>query len=272
MTSIQYPLAVGPFQTRVIEAGSGPVVVFLHGLGARADRWRATVERIASQGRRAIAFDLPGHGLASRNADNPATVPEIAQFVLQTLDTLGVTRAVLVGTSLGAHIAAFAATLAPERVPGLCLVGALGIVPIEQIVAETIARNVCAQDRALFAGKLRFVLHDPDSVTEAMIEEEWRCNTLPGTVEGFTQIGDYLVNGIAADYVAERIRAQFSPADLLVIWGAEDKAVPLSVGRACEAALGNPEFVVIENSNHVPYGEQPGAFDAALLPFLARLE
>ena len=45
MSVINYPLAVGGGVTRVIEAGEGPPVLFVHGLGARADRWRTTVER-----------------------------------------------------------------------------------------------------------------------------------------------------------------------------------------------------------------------------------
>ena len=48
------------------------------------------------------------------------------------------------------------------------------------------------------------------------------------------------------------------------------RAVPLSVGHACQEALGGPELAIIPDSNHCPYLEQPAAFDAALLPFLQR--
>ena len=55
MKHIAYPLAVGNGHTRVIEAGKGPAILFLHGLGARADRWTGTVERFGRLGFRAIA-------------------------------------------------------------------------------------------------------------------------------------------------------------------------------------------------------------------------
>jgi len=270
MQSIQYPLQVGTGVTRVIEAGRGPAVLFAHGLGARADRWHGTVERIAACGYRAITWDLHGHGFASKEADGPGDVPGLAVQALAVMDALGIERAVMAGTSLGAHIVAYAACQAPARVTALVLVGALGIVPIDQGVAETISRNVRATRREQFYGKLSFVLHDPAAVTEDFIEEEWRMNTSPGTIDVFGRLGDYLVSGIARDYVAADLSAVYTPDRVLLIWGEEDKAVPLSVGQACRDALGGPELVVIPGANHCPYFEQPDAFDAALVPFLAR--
>nr|WP_321985176.1 alpha/beta fold hydrolase [uncultured Lichenicoccus sp.] len=272
MQTINYPLQVGAGTTRIIEAGTGPVVLLVHGLGARCDRWRSTVERLAACGYRAITYDLPGHGFASKEADGPATVPALASHLLALMDRLGITQAVLVGTSLGAHIVSHAALQAPDRVRGLGLVGALGIVPIDQNVAETIARNVRADQREQFAGKLGFVLLDPALVTDAFIEEEWRVNTAPGAIEAFTRLGAYLTDGIANDYVASELSPVVPVDRMLLIWGAQDKAVPLSVAHACRDALHGPELAIIEGSNHCPYLEQPEAFDAALVPFLSHCQ
>ena len=206
MTVINYPLAAGTGTTRIIEAGSGPAVIFAHGLGARCDRFRTTVERVAAQGYRAITYDLPGHGFASKETDGPGDVPALAEHTLAVMDALKIDSAVLVGTSLGAHIVAYAACLAPMRVPALVLIGALGIVPIDQAVAETISRNVRATQREQFVGKLNFVFHDPAMVTEALIEEEFRMNTAPGTLAVFGRMGDYLTTRIANDYVASQLR------------------------------------------------------------------
>jgi 2-hydroxy-6-oxonona-2,4-dienedioate hydrolase len=270
VTAISYPLAVASGTTRIIEAGEGPAILFVHGFGARADRFRSTVERFGAKGYRAIAFDLPGHGFASKEADGPCTVPEISSHLLSLMDAMAIESAPLVGTSLGGHIVAHAATRAPRRVPGLVLIGALGIVPIAKGVAETIRRNVQVREREQFANKLRFVIHDPAMVTQQLIEEEWRTNTAPGAVESFVRIGNYLVDGIAGDYVAEKIRSLYGPDRLLLVWGADDRAVPPAVGEACREVLGAP-LILINDANHVPYWEQPGAFDAAVLPFLASL-
>lgn len=267
MQSIAYPLAIGPVVTRVIEAGSGPAVLFVHGLGARADRFRGTVERIAGAGFRAVAFDLPGHGFSNKPAEGPFDVPGIVTFLSALMDRLEIGKAVLVGTSLGAHICAYAACRDPARVPALALIGALGIVPLAQETAEAIRRNVRAAAIDQIAGKLRFVFADPSLITPALIQEEWRINNAPGALDYFTRIGDYLVDGIARDYVAEKLKSLYTPDQLMLVWGAEDKAVPLSVGEACRDALG-AELHLIPNAGHAPYLEQPAAFDPLLLPFL----
>jgi pimeloyl-ACP methyl ester carboxylesterase len=266
---IQYPLAAGGSTTRIIEAGSGPAVMFVHGLGARADRWRGTVERVGKAGYRALAWDLHGHGFASKAADGPADVPALAAQLWDILDRLDIGPVILVGTSLGAHIAAYAACEQPRRVGGIAMVGALGVVPIPQATAEAIRRNVQAASREQILAKLRFVIVDPAQVPDALVEEEWRINNAPGALASFARLGDYLADGIARDYVAERLAALFSPDRLLLIWGTEDAAVPLAVGEECRVALRNPELCLIEGAGHAPYYERPEKFDPPLLRFIA---
>jgi pimeloyl-ACP methyl ester carboxylesterase len=269
---IQYPLPLNGHTTRIIEAGSGPAVMFVHGLGARADRWRGTVERFAAQGYRAIAWDLNGHGFASKETDGPADVPALAASLWAILDRLNIGPVTLVGTSLGAHIAAYAACQQPGRVGGIAMVGALGVVPIPQATAEAIRRNVQAASRDQILAKLRFVIIDPAQVPDSLVEEEWRINNAPGALAAFGRLGDYLADGIARDYVAERLVGLFPPDRLLLIWGAQDAAVPLAVGEECRIALGNPKLCLIENAGHAPYYEQPDKFDPPLLRFLAHCQ
>src|SRR5206468_11312357 len=82
------------------EAGEGPAVVLLHAGVADRRMWAAHLEPLAAAGYRAIAPDLPGFG----DAPMPAAYTEWLD-VLETLDTLGVERAVLVGNSFGGAMA-----------------------------------------------------------------------------------------------------------------------------------------------------------------------
>ena len=67
---ITYPFALGDQYTRVLEQGTGPkTIVLVHGLGARADRWRRNIGPLADAGYRRVAFDLAGHGFASKDSD-----------------------------------------------------------------------------------------------------------------------------------------------------------------------------------------------------------
>jgi pimeloyl-ACP methyl ester carboxylesterase len=270
MSAIQFPFSVGGRLTRVLMAGNGSkVVVFIHGLGARADRWRGTVERAATAGYRCIAFDMPGHGFAAKDNGAPATVPDLAQFLSGLLVGLAIPEVTVVGTSLGGHVAAYFASTEPERVRGLMLVGALGLVPIGREAGLIIRQTVIAPDRARTEAKLRFVLAEQSLITSDLIEEEFRINSSPGSTDCLQRLGDYIATKVDDDCVGPRIAAQFSPEKLLLVWGAEDKAVPVSVGKAAQAVLRNPRLILIPGAGHAPYMEKPDLFDPELLSFLA---
>ncbi len=267
---LQYPLGVGSVVTRILECGNGDDhIVFIHGLGARADRWRLTLPTFAAAGYHGYAFDLPGHGLATKGVGIPLGVPSFAEFSTAALDELGIKRAFLVGTSLGAHVAATVACAAPDRVRGLILVGAVGIVPLGAEAADAIRRNVQQTTRDAIAGKLAFVLANPRTLSPTMIEEEWRVNNSPGARESFEKLGDYIAEDVDHDSVGERLSARIADLPMLLVWGAKDKAVSLEIGERARDLLLGTELVVIDDAGHVPYFEQPDAFNKAVL---ARLE
>jgi pimeloyl-ACP methyl ester carboxylesterase len=98
------------------------VLVYVHGLLLDSDINRGIAEAVAAQGYRVILLDLLGHG----RSDKPTHAAEYridayANQVFALLDHLGVSEAVLGGTSLGANVSLFAASSRPERVRGLVL-------------------------------------------------------------------------------------------------------------------------------------------------------
>lgn len=119
-------LAGGPLDGLVIHyvnAGRGPAVVLVHGLGGFAESWRSTIDALASRAS-VYALDLPGFG---RSAKPPATY-DLAYFAAALgsfLDVLGIGQAALVGHSLGGAIAATYALVHPARVERVALVGAV---------------------------------------------------------------------------------------------------------------------------------------------------
>ena len=145
---ITYPLALGDQYTRVLEQGTGPnTIVLIHGLGARADRWRRNIGPLADAGWRCVALDLPGHGFASKDGDFDFSVLNCARFVTDLMTELDIGQAVLVGTSMGGYVAAHIACAAPDRVAALALVGTIGIVPMGLEARQTLG--------ARFAGVTR---------------------------------------------------------------------------------------------------------------------
>ncbi|RYY66354.1 MAG: alpha/beta fold hydrolase, partial [Comamonadaceae bacterium] len=169
---ISYPLALGPILTRVLEAGSGDRhVVLVHGTGGRADRWVRNLDALAAAGYHAYAFDLPGHGFASKGAGVACSVPAYREVLGQFLDAIGARKAALVGTSLGGHVVASYACQNPQRVDALVLVGSMGLVPIGDEARGRIQAGANNQTREGVAGKLQRVIFDASLVTPDMLEE-----------------------------------------------------------------------------------------------------
>jgi pimeloyl-ACP methyl ester carboxylesterase len=269
---IAYPFAAGRILTRVLEAGGGDdAIVFLHGLGARADRWRATLPSFAAQGYRTFAIDLPGHGFAAKDAGIPLDVPGFAGFLRDFLDAMGIPRPILVGTSLGGHVAGHFAAENPTRPRALVLVGAVGLVPLGREAGDKIRRNVRETSRDAIEKKLEFVLADPSLIGPSLIEEEHRINTSPGAAEVFRRLGDYIAEEIDCDNVADRLKPLAGTLPMLLVWGELDRAVPLTVGQQARQLLGLDDLVVIPRAGHAPYMEQPALFERQVLRFLARL-
>ena len=98
---ITYPFALGDQYTRVLEQGTGPKTIGLvHGLGARADRWRRNIGPLADAGYRCVAFDLPGHGFASKDGDFDFSVISCARRVSDLMTELNIERAEVFNTLL----------------------------------------------------------------------------------------------------------------------------------------------------------------------------
>jgi pimeloyl-ACP methyl ester carboxylesterase len=107
----------------VWDDGSGPPVVLLHGLTATHRYVVMGSTALQRSGHRVVAYDARGHGRSS-----PAPTPsaygyeELARDLLAVLDSLGISRAVLAGASMGAHTLLALALGAPERVAGAVVI------------------------------------------------------------------------------------------------------------------------------------------------------
>ncbi len=270
---IGYPLQAGGVQTRVLESGAGEeTIVFMHGVGARADRWRSNLGPFADAGYRCLAIDLPGHGFADKGANVPARVPDFSNFLADFLDTMSVHRAVLIGTSLGGHIAAHYACERPDRVRALVLVGSLGLLALADGVGDLISRSIQETDRESVERKVRLVFADPGVLSPETIDEEFRINNSRGAADSFARLGNYFSSGINDDVVGGRLAALSEPIPTLLVWGAEDRVVIPDVGRAARELLHGCELIEISGTGHAPYLERPEAFNAPVLQFLRTVE
>jgi pimeloyl-ACP methyl ester carboxylesterase len=265
---IQYPIGVNGVTTRVLDSGGpGDLLVMLHGVGARADRFRFNVAGLGEAGYRAVAVDLPGHGLADKGTQ-PYSVGYYASFLIGLLDSLGADKAGIIGTSLGGHIAARAAVTAQDRISSLVMIGTMGVMPLGHESTMAIAKSILNRSQEGIANKLRFVLHRHELITDSWVEEEFRINNSPGADEAFQALSKYFAEKVDDDVVGEHLLDVAEQVPMLLVWGADDEMIKADVGYAAQRTLKNTPLVLLSGTGHVPYLERPDDFNALIVDFL----
>ena len=114
-------IEAGGHDLAYLEAGEGPPLICLHGLGGTKASFMTTVSALAPSGHRVIAIDLPGFGDSSKPHSAPFNAPWFAEVAVELLDALGLERASFAGNSMGGRIALELGMCHPERVDQLVL-------------------------------------------------------------------------------------------------------------------------------------------------------
>jgi len=260
-------LLVDGTRTRYLDAGHGPPVVFLHGLGASMYAWRKNLAAVAAAGFRVIAFDNRGFGLSDKPPapyDNAA----YAQLAVALMDSLEIPAAVLVGHSMGGAIAAEVAIEYPQRVRGLVLVGSAGLGTREPLLFR-VARwpvlgsaVVALRGRGLTARLLKSTYFDPSKVTEADVDQYYAPVALPGYGRALrAALRQFDFDGLEG-------RLDRIVAPTVVLWGEEDRWVPLGVGRALASGITRSAFVSVPRAGHSVQEESPEDVNHLVIRFL----
>jgi 2-hydroxy-6-oxonona-2,4-dienedioate hydrolase len=276
---ITYPIRTNGHRSRIIEAGAGPREIWLvHGIGGRADRWRSCMELLAESGYRVRALDLPGHGFASRAAGSDYTVAEFSAFVLDTLITnVEGSPTALIGTSFGGQ-AALRAALDLHALPdapqldALVLCAPTGVWPLGPALRNGLAARLPQADRDALRARLRFTTQLAGADLEAMIEEEFRTATFPGTPEAFAQIATMVSEELDADPLVEPLSELAETLPVLLVWGEHDRSVPPEIGERISRRVPKVSSILLPGAGHMPYIQQPEIFCGQVLRFLRDLD
>ena len=240
-----------------------PSIAFIHGAGFESSVWALHSRWFAFHGWSALAVDLPGHG---RSAGPPlCSIGEMADWVLDLVTKLGAAPCVLVGHSMGALIAAEAASRAPREVRGLGLVGAAARMPVHRDLLEAAQANQRSAlymlnlwghgDRAAFGG------HQAPGLWMLGLGMRVLEHSPPGT----------LYADLAACNAYEGAEAARIHCPTVVICGERDKMTPLSGGRQLAASIAASRLVVIAQAGHMLLAECPDATREALVQTFGEL-
>lgn len=246
-------VTVGDQDVRVLDAGTGPAVVVLHGWGGRIESMVPVVTGLASAFR-IVALDLPGFGESPMPRETWGT-EHYADLVAGTLDLLGVERGAFVGHSYGAKTSVYLAARRPELVDKLVLAGASGLrsAPSPRVRAKRIISRA-----ARFAGRL-----GPPG------------RALRTALYGRIASRDYVEAGAMRPILVRVVGEDFSAllprirCPVLLIWGTRDDAVPVSHARRIESLIPDAGLVLFQGAGHFAYLEEPDRFVRVVSHFLS---
>lgn len=272
----QRDINAGGIKTRVVEAGAGPVLVFLHGTGGHAE---AYVRNIAAHARHfhVYAIDMIGHGY-SDYPDIDYGVDTFVNHVSDFIDAVG-GRVHLSGDSLGAIVASRVAMKYPHKIDRLVLNTGLPIVPSEAGRQELLQGLVISRQAAgeltrdLVRTRLGFLMHEPEKmVTEELIDVRFNIYNQPGMLPIMGRIAQAALGTItdleSANGIFEPNQLKQIKSPTLILWTRYNPGQHMDVAEKGMELIPDVQLHVMENSAHWPQWEEVEEFDRVHIGFL----
>lgn len=256
-------VSVGGYKIRYLEEGSSQEsIVLLHGLGGMAERWLPAIPFL-SKSHRVLAPDLIGHGLS----DKPQTdyTPDFfKRITLEFIESLPMKTVYVVGNSLGGEIAAECAAACHQLIKKAVLVSPAGIMKksTPALDAYTMAALYPNHESVRMAYKM--MLGGDRDVSDKSVENFISNMTRPNTKMVFLSTLLGIKNSPA---ITEKLKKINIP--VLLIWGREDKIIPVNYSKDFVSAIQNCKFIEMEGCGHIPYEEKPEEFSKLVLDFLS---
>ena len=268
-------VAEAPLQLHYETYGQGNPIIFLHGLGGSLYTWRHLVKPLAPH-YRLILFDLKGAGESPKPYDDKYSMFDQAELIYRFIHQNDLQQVTLVGHSFGGGVALLVALKLTQRDPARLS----RLILIDTIAYPQKLPGVIRMLRMPVLGWLGLHLI-PDKtkvydLMETLYYDDSKINwedvlvyaaplASPGAKYAFQQTA----RQILPDHIDE-ITSMYPQilVPTLVIWGREDKIIPLENGVRLHRALRNSQLVVIERCGHDPPDEQPEKLREIMQKFL----
>lgn len=245
---------------RYAKRGSGEeTIILIHGFGGDLDNWLFNLDALAEKAT-VYALDLPGHGQSTKKLDNPG-LASLTAALAGFMDKLGLSKAHLVGHSMGGAIAMSMAADHPPKVKSLTLICPGGLGPE---IGSYVQDYVAAQGRKDLKPALEQLFADKNLVSRQLVDDVLKYKRLDGVEAILKSLSAALfAGGRQQDALGHRLKEKLPPT--LVIWGKEDQVIPPSHS----ANLPGAKVHVIENAGHMVFMEKAGDVNALVKAHIA---
>jgi 2-hydroxymuconate-semialdehyde hydrolase len=260
---------------RYLTGGSGPPLLLIHGLMGFSFSWSECLPELARHFT-VFAPDLFNLGYSDR-CDTGTSLREIGRDVFAFMDTAGLERAAVIGTSHGGGVALQMAMDHPERVSKLMLVDAANpfserwrwqIALFSRPIGRYLAPLVAFTPRWFYAyGILLRMYADRRKAPHGTVEGYWRAvrwdlkthRHLARVVMSWTE--DFRTLQANLRSIAERVPT-------ILLWGDKDVLVPIATAHELQHAMGGVPLIEFPGVGHLPYEESPTEFSRAVIAWM----
>ncbi len=237
--------------------GSGTPMIFLHGLMGNLTNFKHQVDYFSSRGYEVVIPLLPLYSMPLATT----SVSSLTKFVKKFIDHRGYTKVILVGNSLGGHIALLFQKLYPSYLKSIVLSGSSGL--YEAAMGNSYPRR---GDRDYIAERVRDVFHIKEVATEELIDQVF--STVNDRMKAIKTLA--ISKSAIRHNMAEDITSFHLPVCL--IWGRQDAVTPPEVADKFHELLPNSDLFWIDNCGHAAMMEHPKEFNTIVDEWLKKIE
>ncbi|MGY1634764.1 alpha/beta fold hydrolase [Geodermatophilus sp. SYSU D01186] len=262
---------VGPWRTRVLQAGSGEALVLMPGTGGHLEAYAHNIGPL-SEHFRVIAYDYPGHGYTTL-ATSDLELPDYVEHLAGLLDVLGVSRAHLSGESLGGWVALKFAAAHPDRTGRLVLNTPGGTMARPEIMERIRSLSQAAADDpsdANIRARLEWLMADPTTVTDELVAIRRTIYARPGFAESMRHLLCLQDPEIRRRNLVTDEELAAVPHGAMVIWTSDDPSGPAGVGMDMAEKIPGGRFEFIDGAGHWPQWEQRATFNQLVIDWLTK--
>lgn len=255
--------------------GAGPPIILLHGFGANTYTWRHLAPALSSR-YRLLLFDLKGFGASPKPRDGRYSIGDQAELIIQYILKNDLRQVTLAGHSMGGGVALQTALKLMETQPGrlsrLILIDSVSypqklpkfVAVLRMPVLSSVALYL-VPDTLKVRKILELAYFDQTKITDADVT----AYAAPLADDG----GKYALRQTARQILPENMEevvSQYPRIEVptLIIWGRQDRIIPLENGERLHRALKNSRLVIIEDCGHNPHEEKPEEVIRAVTGFL----
>jgi len=242
---------------KYFEAGEGRPIVVLHGLMGGLSNFDGVAEFFPEKGYKVIIPELP---IYSQNLLK-TNVKAFARYVKDFITYKKLDRVILLGNSLGGHIALYHTKMYPEKMAGLVITGSSGL--YESAMGDSYPRR---GDYEYIRSKAEDVFYDPKIATKEIVDEVYTvANDRIKLIKTLTIAKSAIRHNMAKDLAKMHVPT-------CIIWGRNDKVTPPEVAEEFHKKLPNSTLYWIDKCGHAAMMEHPEEFNAHMYDWLQKIK